>query len=194
MPVCPATSRADLLLGVTERLTLDTNLLEEYWREQDKRDVVQQLLELGHNGEVELVVTNRITEDIPHAPLADRLRELPELGIGQVGSVFRLDSALDGLDMFGSDVFIALQEQADAELRRRGRVKLPDRRDWDHLHGHFLKHRDVFLTWDKRLLEAAEIVGGHLPIRASTPDAYLAGRSIARDVIAQMTTNADPAL
>jgi hypothetical protein len=29
------------------RLTLDTNLLQEYWREQERRDVVESLLDLA---------------------------------------------------------------------------------------------------------------------------------------------------
>jgi hypothetical protein len=109
------------------RLTLDTNLLQEYWREQEKRSVVEQLLDLGRGGVAELVVTARIGDDIPGGPLADRLRELPELGIARIGGIFRLDlSALDGSDMLGSDVFDQLAQQADAELTRRGRAAVPD--------------------------------------------------------------------
>jgi hypothetical protein len=170
-----------------QRLTLDTNLLQEYWREQQRRDVVERLLQLADAGKVELVVTNRINDDIPSAPLADRLRELPEMGVSEIGSVFRLNHPpLGGVDTLGSDIFLTLQKQADAELRRRGRATVPDWRDWDHLHGHFLKHRDVFLTWDKRLLEAAGIVAEQLPVTAVTPDAYLAARSIAKDVLARL--------
>jgi hypothetical protein len=177
---------------VAERLTLDTNLLQEYWREQEKRDVVARLLDLAAAGDVELVVTNRITDDIPGAPLADRLRELPTMGIGRIGATLRFDvSSCGGGDMFGSDVFVTLTEQAEAELRRRGRTKLPDWRDWDHLHGHFLKRRDVFLTWDKRLLEGAQVIAEHLPIRAMTPDDYLAARSVAIDALSSLDEGHD---
>ncbi len=156
------------------RLTLDTNLLQEYWREQSKRDIVVRLLELGDEGNVELVVTNRIASDIPDGPLADRLRELPDLGIGQIGTVFRIGmSAIGGPDMLGSDLFRDLQQTVDAELRRRGRAEVPDWRDWDHLHGHFLKHRDTFLTWDKRLIEAGQLVAKQLPITVMSPEEFL---------------------
>jgi hypothetical protein len=159
---------------MADRLTLDTNLLQEYWREQEKRAIVQQLLDLAKAGYAELVVTARIGDDIPSGALAGRLRELPELGIAQIGGIFRLDlSALDGPDMLGSDVFGEIAANADAELRRRGRGTVPDWRDWDHVHAHFIMRRDVFLTWDKRLLEAARIVSEHLPVRALTPEAYL---------------------
>jgi hypothetical protein len=162
---------------VTERITLDTNLLQEYWREQVKQSVVQQLLDFAKTAAAALVVTARIADDIPGGPLAERLRELPELGIAQIGGVFRLDhSALDGPDMLGSDTFMELQQRADAELLRRGRATVPDWRDWDHVHAHFLKNRDVFLTWDKRLAEAVGIVAEHLPIKAMAPETYLASR------------------
>jgi len=166
-----------------ERLTLDTNLLQEYWRDQAKRDVVQQLLDFAKTGGAELVVTARIGEDIPGGELAERLRELPDIGIGQIGSVTRLNSWVPGRDMLGSDTFIALQEQADAELLRRGRASVPDWRDWDHVHAHFLKRRDVFLTWDKRLTEGIGILGKHLPIKAMSPETYLTSRQMAADLM-----------
>lgn len=163
---------------MAERLTLDSNLLQEYWRQQDKQAVVQQLLDFADTGAAELVVTARIGEDIPDGPLAERLRELPDMGIGQIGSVARLGSWVLGRDMLGSDIFDELRQRADAELLRRGRARVPDWRDWDHVHAHFLTHRDVFLTWDKRLAEAVGIVAEHLPITAMTPETYLASRQI----------------
>ena len=98
--------------------------------------------------------------------------------IEQIGGVFRLDySALDGTDMLGSDTFDTVRQQAEVELRRRGRTQMPDWRDWDHLQSHFIMRRDVFLTWDKRLLEAAEVLSIHLPIIARTPEDFLSSRS-----------------
>jgi hypothetical protein len=167
---------------VAERLTLDTNLLQEYWREQAKQDVVQQLLDFAKTGAADLVVTARIGEDIPGGELAGRLRELPDMGIGQIGSVTRLGSWVLGRDMLGSDIFIELQQRADVELIRRGRANVPDWRDWDHVHAHFLTHRDIFLTWDKRLAEAVSVVAEHLPIKAMAPETYLAARKIASDL------------
>lgn len=159
-----------------ERLTLDTNLLQELWKDQPKRDVVERLLALAERGEVEVVVTARINEDIPGGDLASKIGELSELGVGQTGSVTRLGYWVLGRDHLGSDGFIEAQKAAEAELRRRGRTKLPDWRDWDHLHAHFLQGRDVFLTWDKRLLEAAELLSGPFAVTAMTPEDYLESR------------------
>ena len=164
--------------AVVIRLTLDTNLLQEYWREQDRRDVVARLLDLAASGEADLVVTARIAADIPDGPLADRLRELPEMRIGKIGGVFRLDySVLGGTDMLGSEVFEMLRQRAEAELQRRGRTQMPDWRDWDHLQSHFIMRRDVFLTWDRRLLEAAGLLSVDLPITARTPEDFLSSRA-----------------
>jgi len=163
---------------VTLRLTLDTNLLQEYWRKQERRDVVASLLDLAASGEAELVVTTRISADIPDPPLADRLRELPDLGIGQIGGVFRLDySPLGGTDMLGSEIFEVLRQRAEVELQGRGRTQTPDWRDWDHLQSHFIMRRDVFLTWDNRLLEAARLLSVDLPIIALTPEDFLSSRA-----------------
>jgi len=63
------------------KLTLDTNLLLEYWKQQKRMDVTEKLLSLARLGKIDLAVTARIREDIPRPPLADRINELPELQI-----------------------------------------------------------------------------------------------------------------
>jgi hypothetical protein len=85
-----------------ERLTLDTNLLQEYLREQDRRDVVAQLFDMARAGEVELVVTARINEDMT-GELAIKLDELMATGVvGQIGSITRLGYWVLGRDMLGA--------------------------------------------------------------------------------------------
>lgn len=61
------------------RLTLDTNLLLEYWKNQAKRKAVEKLSLLAKEGKADLVVTARIREDVPLSPLAQKIDELPEL-------------------------------------------------------------------------------------------------------------------
>ena len=73
-------------------VTLDTNVLVEFWRNQNRATVTESLLTLA---------------DIPRPPLANRINELPELKVQQIGAVFRLDfSALDGGDMLGVTSFL----------------------------------------------------------------------------------------
>ena len=118
-------------------LTLDTNLLMEYWKNRPKKYVVEQLLEYSDAGLVDLAVTNRINADVPQQPLSDRIDALPTLGVSVTGSVFRLDiSSLGGGDRLGGDRFISVSDSVCLGFARSG-AKPPDWRDWDHLHGHY---------------------------------------------------------
>ena len=51
--------------------------------------------------------------------------------------------------------------------------KAPDWRDWDHLHAHYLRRRDVFLTWDGGILDCADELKGKLDIVVMRPEEYL---------------------
>lgn len=157
---------------MADALTLDSNIPIEFWKNQQRKAVVEQLLALAQAGEVSLMVTARIRDDIPREPLASEIDRLPQLGIAEGPSVARIGSWVIGRDVIGSDAFIQQQEQIAAEMRRRGHEP-PDWRDWDHLHAHVLQARDVFLSWDKRLVEAAAMIG----LRAMSPDDYVASRS-----------------
>ena len=152
--------------------TLDTNLLLEYWKEQPKAAVVERLLDLAQNGQLDLAVTSRISADVPRPPLSERINDLPELEIREIGSVTRLGYWRLGVDRFPSEAFSALEHRITGDFRRRG-INPPDVRDWDHLHGHFLAGRDAFLTWDKRILDVAPDLQNELGIVVMKPDDYL---------------------
>ena len=110
--------------------------------------ITQALIGLAEDGQIDLAITKHINAYISYAPLTDRVSSLPQLRVQEIGSVFRLDhSALGGGDMIGSDEFLEVMASIDDELDRQGRKRRrPDWRDWDHLHGHFLKGRDIFLS------------------------------------------------
>ena len=157
--------------------TLDTNLLLEYWKEQPKAAVVERLLDLAQDSQLDLAVTSRISADVPRPPLSERINDLPELDIATIGSVFRLDfSFLDGEDVLAGgtrmESFIAVADRITEDFLRRSH-KPPDVRDWDHLHGHYLAGRDVFLTWDKRILDVAPGLQDELGIVVMKPEDYL---------------------
>jgi len=156
----------------TDKLTLDTSVIYEYLENQGKASVTERLLQLGAAGEVELVVTARINEDVPQSPLADRIQELPLLNVDVTGSVTRLDCWVIGRDMLGSDEF----KSVFSELYRSGK-KQPDWRDWDHLHAHFLLGRDVFLTWDNKILNLSGELRTRLGIVVMRPEEYLTVRN-----------------
>lgn len=89
-----------------DKVTLDTNVLFEYFQKGSKLEVVERLLELADNGTIELAITRRVTEDIPNPPLSNRLSELPNLNISATGSVTRLDHWQLGVDMLGDQAFV----------------------------------------------------------------------------------------
>ena len=57
-------------------LTLDTNLLQEYWKQQKKEQFVERLIDLAQQGKVDLAVTARVREDIPVRILLDTIHDL----------------------------------------------------------------------------------------------------------------------
>jgi len=159
-------------MGGVPRLTLDTNLLHEYWKQRGKRKVVEKLLLLASQGEVDLAVTARAQEDIPHPPLAEKLSELQELNISETSSVARLDYLVLGRDMLGDKAFGQFWPIACALAEQNGK-KPPDWRDWDHLHAHYLLGRDVFLTWDKGIICLSEELKARFGILVKKPEDYL---------------------
>ena len=153
-------------------VTLDSSVVVEYLEKRKKAEVVERLLELAQNEQLDLRVTGRIREDIPRQPLRDRINELPELGIQEMGSIIRTGCWRPGRDSAGST---KLQEVIDSlpHDSSRPKRKRPDWRDWDHVQTHYLNGRDVFLTWDKGILNAAPHLKEKLGIVIMKPEDYL---------------------
>lgn len=158
-----------MMSEVPVRLTLDTNLLQELWKKRSKREVVERILALP---DVDLAVTATIHEDVPRSPLADRLRDLPTLGISQTPRLARFGTWVLGVDMLGSQDFVDFEAQVQANWAP-GNRRLPDQRDLDHLHAHLAQGRDVFLTWDRAILALAPELTLRLGITVKSPEDYL---------------------
>jgi hypothetical protein len=89
-----------------------------------------------------------------------------------VGGLFTLgESALGGRDMLGSQAFLDCKTAFAPWWPSKGRA--PDRRDWSHLHAHYVLRRDRFLTWDEPLLELGSILEAGFPLGVCKPDEYL---------------------
>jgi hypothetical protein len=159
---------------MVDALTLDTNLLLECWKHQNKKHLTERLLELGKEGIVDLAVTARIREDIPSNPLASRIDELPDQGIMETGSVTRVGFWVLGRDMLGDHRFAAYYPVAcELATARVGRKRVPTWKDWDHLEAHMHLKRDVFLTWDQGILCLAGELKELFGITVMKPDDYL---------------------
>ncbi len=159
-----------------DRLTLDTDLVRDYWQDFPRRWAIERLLELAEAGEVDLAVTRYIRADIPDAPLRDRLDELPELKVRETGGLFTFGvSRLDGPDVFGDAAMLSF-ENAIAATWKPSKGKPPDSRDWKHLHTHYALGRVRFLTWDRGLLELGELLEPIFRLGVVRPDDYLRER------------------
>ena len=125
---------------VVPSVTLDTSVIVEYLEKRGKVAAVESLLELAQNRRLDLCVTGRIREDIPRQPLSERINELPELGIREMGSIIRTGHWRPGQDTAGSTKFQEAIDSLPADPSRPSR-KRPDWRDWDHVQIHYLNGR-----------------------------------------------------
>jgi hypothetical protein len=154
-------------------LTLDTDVIRDVWDDDGRKVHVERLIQLACEGRVDLAVTRHIEEDVPHSPLADRVAELPELAISRTGGVFVIGvSRLDGIDGLGSGAFDEWWRALGAR-RKDGDPGLPGLRDYHHLHAHYIRGRDVFVTWDKAILRVAPLLAETFDMRVMTPESVL---------------------
>ena len=158
-----------------DKLTLDTMLLQDYWKQRPRKAAIERLVELAEKDRVDLAVTARIREDIPDEPLAKEIDNLSTLKIRETGSITRVGYWVLGRDRLASDDF-ADYEQELGERARKGE-KVPDWRDLDHVHAHFLERRDIFLTWDEAILGLSNELDARFGIVVMRPDEYLSTSS-----------------
>ena len=155
-------------------VTLDTNVVREWWENRSKIEHVEKLLELGEKIEIDLAVTRRIHDDVPNQPLAAKINDLPNILIREIGAVMRLNNWEAGTDTVGITEFvnfIGSLETSD-EFNNMNKDRQPDWRDWDHIHTHYRYDRNYFLTWDRGILhfkKAFEDFG----IKVMKPEEYL---------------------
>ena len=156
-------------------VTLDTNVVREWWEDRAKIEHVKKLLERGRSFEIDLAVTGRISDDIPEPPLTNRINELPSLNVHDIGSVIRFGPWKVGVDVAGNDEFKQFFDSPAVvkKLNRMNAEKRPDWRDWDHLHTHYRYKRDYFLTWDKGILHFSHELKNTLGIAVLKPEDYL---------------------
>jgi hypothetical protein len=109
----------------------------------------------------------------PDEPLAKQINALPEIGVRETGSVTRLDHWVLGRDQLGSDEFVAFMEELEAARKERD-PRLPDWRDWDHLHAHLLQERKILLTWDGPILRLKDVLQDRFGMRVERPEEFLA--------------------
>ena len=158
-------------------VTIDTNVFQEYARKQAKWEVAAQVFALAKQGKIDLSITTRVRADIPDGPR----RKAFEASL--VKQQFTLSPAAIQYDAesgeetdYGSDFMIDdFLEALEKRDRKSGRRKksIPSQNDRDHVQGHYLSRRDVFLTWDKNLLRWCKELKRRFGLVAMQPEAFL---------------------
>ena len=149
------------------KLTVDTNVLRDaVGPDRAGHAIATKLLELHRAGKCEIRVTTRLDVDVPNDPLRTIIESLDALEAPPVGTVFRLDySRLESEDFVSAEQW-ARQADALMDLLFPGADKaIPGHKnriaDVDHLMGHKLSARDVFVTNERAILKR----GGELAHR-----------------------------
>ena len=155
-------------------VTLDTNVVREWWDNRSKTEHVEELLELGEKFEIDLAVTRRIHDDVPNQPLAAKINDLPNLLIHEIGAVMRLNNWEVGTDTVGVTEFVNFigSIETSDEFNHMNKDKRPDWRDWDHIHTHYRYSRNYFLTWDSKVLHFKKAFKD-FGIKVMKPEEYL---------------------
>ncbi len=135
-------------------VTLDTNVVREWWENRSKVEHVETLIELGKKFKIDLAVTGRIHDDVPKQPLAAKINDLPNLLIDEIGAIIRINNWKPGTDIGGITEFanfIGSIERSD-KFDHMSEKRRPSWCDWDHIHTHYRYGRNYFLTWDGGIL------------------------------------------
>ena len=156
-------------------VTLDTNVMTDFWDKRERYKYVKELLSRGKERKIDLAVTSRIRDDITEPPLAEKINSLRVLSIHDIGSVIRIFCWNVGFDTVGVAEFRDFFDspRVARKLEQMNINKRPDWRDWDHVHTHYRYERDHFLTWDKGILHFSNELREGLGIKVMTPETYL---------------------
>ena len=143
------------------KITLDTNCIinafDEQHRSATSTEHIERLFELLQLGEVDVAVTTRVSSDLLNDPNSERKAHIQKRAstISVVGTVGRW-----GVSNWGGGDFWAGQEQISTietiqkilfpSLSPQSKRYANKRNDIDHLAGHLLNGRDVFVTDDVR--------------------------------------------
>ena len=157
-------------------VTIDTNVFYEYIEKQDKWEVAEQIFSLAEQGNIDMTITTRVWADIPDGSLRKALESYlakPWFKLSPAAIQYGSDSGeeTDYMFDFMVDEFMDALKKRDWKNGRR--KKIPSQIDRDHVGGHDLSRRDVFLTWDKQVLRWAEDLKPRFGILAMTPEAFL---------------------
>jgi len=162
------------------KLTLDTNciinLLDYKLESAISVDELAEILRYGLEGDVNIAITTRVDSDVCNDKDQDRKSEiLKRISMfPTIGTVIRLDtSKLDGGDVLTGGEHQALEDEIKKiifpNLQRNDPHYGNKINDVDHLIGHKINQRDIFITDDQQILKKAETLESSVGIKVMTP-------------------------
>lgn len=167
-------------------LTLDTNslinLLDERTETATSVDQIRALFALEVDGAVSMAITTRVAADIGRDTNATRrLKMIAKLdGLPVIGTIGRVGVTTVGSgDVAAGDDLVELEQQV-GQILTPGGVSMADKRapnklaDRDHLVGHAMSRRDIFVTDDGGILGKGHALRDRLGITVMNPTQALA--------------------
>ncbi len=164
-------------------LTLDTNVLRD--RVEPNRpghEDASRLFALQKAGQVSIAVTTRTDADVPDGEVRRLLDKLEEMG-KPIGTAARIGVSRIGMGDMIVDEAYQEQEQALMKLlfpnsdpqspKHKNRLA-----DIDHLLGHRLNSRDIFITNEKGILDRRKQLKDEFGIQVMSPVQFLDTREI----------------
>ena len=136
------------------KITLDTNCFFEYFERDPK--YIKKLIHHAEKGNIELAMTTRVlsdTQDKWHgkeeSPIWNRIQSLPL--IATIGTAFRLN-----VSYIGSEDFLISEDDSKMINDLSEIMKGAQTEDIDHIFGHIIGQRDIFVTSDPHFLNHHE--------------------------------------
>lgn len=162
------------------KLTLDTNciinLLDYKSDSAISVDELSEIIRYGLEGDVNVAITTRVDSDVSGDNDQNRKNEiLKRISIFPViGTVARLNtSKFDSGDVWAGEEHQALEDEIKKiifpNLQKEDTHYSNKINDVDHLIGHKINQRDVFITDDKQILKKAETLDSSIGIKVMNP-------------------------
>lgn len=162
------------------KLTLDTNciinLLDYKSESATSVDELTEILRYGLDGDVNIAITTRVGSDFEKDKDKERKSELLRrvAMFPVIGTVARMDvSKFDSGDVWGGDEHEALEKELIGiifpGLNKEDTHFSNKINDVDHLIGHKINGRDIFVTDDQQILKKAQTLESSLGIKVMDP-------------------------
>jgi len=150
-----------------KKITLDTNCFFDYFEREPK--YVVELVDLASKNHIVLAMTTRVMADTHDkwkksgiSPIWKQIQTFPLLET--IGSVIR-----SGVSRSGSKDFTISKQHSEILNKINRILKTAQTEDIDHLFGHIVAGRDIFVTTDNHFLDHKDKIKREFGVDVFTP-------------------------